>query len=219
MPWRILFGNVMNKRLLFKIGIGIAWAYFSYLMLLITLQYIPIDFEAAFLGIKQDEIKLWHYQIAFFTHVYSSIFSLLLGGLQFSRGIRRSAPKFHRSIGKIYVGIVLFLAGPSGLVMAYYANGGIYAQLSFALLSILWIYFTWRAYVHARQKDWRQHQNFIYRSYALTLSAISLRLFKWMIVGSFALAPMDTYRIVAWLGWLFNWAVAEIIIHYWKREA
>ena len=74
------------------------------------------------------------------------------------------------------------------------------------------MYTTWKAYTYARQRKWAQHYSYIIRSYALTLSAISLRLFKWIIVSTLALPPMDTYQIVAWVGWGFNLLVAEIII-------
>jgi hypothetical protein len=47
------------------------------------------------------------------------------------------------------------------------------------------------------------------RSYALTLSAVTLRLWKWGIVAVFAPPPMDTYRLVAWLGWLGNLLLVE----------
>jgi len=50
------------------------------------------------------------------------------------------------------------------------------------------------------------------RSYALTLSAISLRLFKWGIVSVFELAPMDTYKIVSIIGWTLNLVLVEIYI-------
>ncbi len=189
-------------------------AYFSYLMVLITIQYIPIDLKAAFLQIKQEEIQHFHYQIAFFTHVYTSIFVLLLGLFQFSNFIRTRYRLVHRNMGKAYVGIVLLLSGPSGLVMGYYANGGWFTQISFCLLAIFWMYFTYKAYHFARQRDWTRHRNFMMRSYALTLSAISLRLFKWIIVTLFELPPMDTYYIVAWAGWLVNWGIAEIVIVY-----
>jgi hypothetical protein len=49
-------------------------------------------------------------------------------------------------------------------------------------------------------------------SYALTLSALSLRALKWLLVFLFAPAPMDVYHIVSWLGWTGNLLVAEIII-------
>ena len=98
--------------------------------------------------------------------------------------------------------------------MAYYANGGIYPQISFIFQAILWFYFTFKAYQFAKSKDWIKHKNFMLRSFALTLSAISLRLIKWGIVSTLELPPMDTYRIVAWAGWLVNLAIVEVYIYY-----
>jgi uncharacterized membrane protein len=183
-------------------------------MLLISIQYLPIDFEAAFLQTKQDEIAHLSYQIAFFTHVYTSFFVLVLGGVQFSKRLRTLYPKTHRAVGKLYLGILFFFSAPSGLYMGYHANGGLTAQISFCILGLLWIFFSYKALVFAKNGNWIQHRNFMYRSYALTLSAISLRLFKWLIAVCFGLPPMSTYQIVAWMGWLVNLLIAELLIIY-----
>ena len=45
-------------------------AFFSALMLEITLQYIPIRTDAAFLQIKQEYIDFIPWRIAFFVHVF-----------------------------------------------------------------------------------------------------------------------------------------------------
>jgi hypothetical protein len=213
-----MFGIVMNKSKRIKLLLYLVLGYFSYLMLLITLQYIPINFNAAFLGVKQVEIEHPYYQISFFTHVYTSIFTVFIGFVQFSKTLRNKFPLVHRNIGKCYIGIILIFSGPTGLVMGVHANGGFYSKLSFCILSVLWIFFTLLAYVHARKKNWVLHKNYMYRSYALTLSAVSLRLFKWMIVGAFSLPPMDTYQIVAWLGWVINLLIAEYIIRFNSKK-
>lgn len=197
-----------------KYILWLAYAYFSYLLLLITIQYIPLDFDVAFLRIKQDEVQLVHYKIAFFTHVYTSIFLVALGWMQFSSYIRKKHQKLHKNIGKFYIVIILLFSGPSGLIMSYYANGGIFSQLAFIILSILWMLFTYLSFHYAKKLDFRKHQKFAVRSFALTLSAISLRLFKFIIVFLFHPPPMDAYRIVSWLGWTFNLVVAEILIIY-----
>jgi hypothetical protein len=44
------------------------------------------------------------------------------------------------------------------------------------------------------------------------LSALTLRAWKYGITNSIALPPMDVYRVVAWLGWVGNLIVAEVII-------
>jgi hypothetical protein len=53
----------------------------------------------------------------------------------------------------------------------------------------------------------------MYRSFALTLSAVSLRFIKMVIVALFQLPPMDAYVIAAWSGWTINLLVAEIVLH------
>jgi hypothetical protein len=197
-----------------KYLLWIGYIYFSYLLLLITLQYVPYHTDVAFLRIKQEIIVLNHYKIAFFTHVYTSIFLIIFGAFQFSNYIQKKHIKLHRISGRLYVGILLLLSGPSGLVMSYYANGGLLAQVSFLLLSTFWMLFTFLSLYFILKKQVIKHQKFAIRGFALTLSAISLRLFKYLLVFFFEPLPMDAYRIAAWSGWTFNLLVAEIIIYY-----
>jgi len=196
----------------------ILYLFFCYLMLNITLQYIPYDTDVAFLRIKQDEIGLDYYRIAFFTHVYTSMFALLAGFTQFSSKILQSYPRFHRFSGWLYLLAIIPLSGPSGLIMGYHANGGWSSQLAFCLLAICWIYFSVMALVYAKKKNWTKHRNFMYRSFALTLSAITLRLWRSILVDLFQPAPMDAYRIVAWIGWVLNLMIAEWIIYKKDKE-
>jgi hypothetical protein len=79
------------------------------------------------------------------------------------------------------------------------------------------MYTTWKALSTARSKQFDQHRYWMIRSYALTLSAITLRFWKWLIVGIFEPAPMDVYRIVAWMGWIPNLLLAEFIIYKNKK--
>jgi len=201
-----------NRLLVVKVVLYSCLIYFIYLLCLITAQYIPINYEVAFLNIKQDEIQFTNYKLAFFGHVYSCIVIISLGLSQFSNTIRRQFAYIHKLSGKAYIALVLFIASPSGLIMAYYANGGLIPQISFSILSILWFVFTLKAYQFIIKGDYQKHRNFMIRSYALTLSAVSLRLFKYGIVTIFELPPMDTYRIVSVLGWTINLGVAELII-------
>lgn len=192
----------------------LGYGYFAYLLLLITLQYVPLDYDVAFLRIKQDEIAKNYYKIAFFTHVYSSIFLMVFGAIQFFVKQNQKNKYWHRLSGRFYVFIILALSGPSGLIMSYHANGGWIAKISFLLLSVLWIFFTAKSWLCAMNGDILNHKKFAIRSFALTLSAVSLRLFKYLIVFAFEPAPMDAYRMVAWLGWTVNLLVAETIIYY-----
>ncbi|MBL0020717.1 MAG: DUF2306 domain-containing protein [Bacteroidetes bacterium] len=206
----------LPKRL-FQAALLIAYAYFCWLMLEISLQYIPINTDVAFLRIKQDEIALGYYKIAFFTHVFAAPLCLLAGFTQFSKLIRRKLPKVHRWSGWLYVTSVIGFAAPSGFVMGVHANGGWPSQLAFCLLGALWLIFTILAVKRAAQGDFKAHRAWMIRSFALALSAITLRAWKWILVGLFEPRPMHVYMLIAWLGWTLNLLVAEIIIRKIKQ--
>lgn len=187
-------------------------AFFSLLMARITVEYIPYNTDVGFLQIKQEYIDIDHWRIAFFVHVYMSLWVLLAGFTQFSGYIQSFYPKWHRVFGYIYVLDVVFITGPAGLLMGFYANGGPTSQTAFVVLAVLWIYFTAVALQKARSGDFVGHRDFMIRSFALTVSALTLRAWKWSINNSVELPPMDVYRVVAWLGWVPNLLIAEILI-------
>ena len=117
-------------------------------------------------------------------------------------------------MGAIYIVTVLLLTGPSGLVMGFFANGGPLSVVAFSTLALLWWWFTFKAYTAIRNRDYEAHSKFMYRSFALTLSAVTLRLWKYVIVNYlYEMPPMDLYRLVAWLGWVPNLILAEILIY------
>ena len=117
-------------------------------------------------------------------------------------------------MGAIYIVTVLLLTGPSGLIMGFFANGGPLSVVAFSTLALLWWWFTFKAYTAIRNRDYEAHSKFMYRSFALTLSAVTLRLWKYVIVNYlYEMPPMDLYRLVAWLGWVPNLILAEILIY------
>lgn len=190
----------------------IFYAYLCWLMLEITLQYIPVKLDVAFLAIKQDYIHFLHYRIAFFIHVFSSVFVLLAGFTQFSKYLRKKHPSIHRKIGWMYIICVLVFSAPSGFIIGIYANGGSFSQLAFCILAVLWFLYTYKATTSIAKHQIISHEIWMIRSFSLTLSALTLRAWKYIIVAMFQPRPMDVYQIVAWLGWVLNLVIAEIII-------
>ena len=193
-------------------------AFFSFLMLRIIFLYIPIQNDVAFLQLKQSYIHITEWRIAFFVHVFSSILALLAGFTQFSKWFLKHRPRLHRAMGYMYVVNILMVTGPAGLLMSFYANGGISSRIAFVMLSVLWIGFTAIALYKALQKDFKAHRIFMIRSYALTLSAITLRVWKVLLANYTDIPPMDRYRIIAWLGWVLNLLLAECIIYYYIKK-
>jgi hypothetical protein len=187
--------------------------YTSWLMLLLSLPYTSFDPYVDFLITKQLVYHIRHWRISFYVHVFTSIFVLVTGLFQFSRYFLKIYPGLHRRSGIIYTLIILAFSGPSGLIMGFYANGGTPARISFVLLASLWLFTTFMGWRYALQRKWQLHVAMMTRSYALTLSAISLRCYAYLI-GTFhiPLHPVAAYITISWLSWILNLLIAEIII-------
>jgi len=188
------------------------------LMIKLTLEYFPINSNVAFLRIKQWVFRTYSTPVsnfwytAFYTHVITSTFCLLAGFTQFFKSLFFT--KWHRFFGKFYVIVVLGLAAPSGLIMSFFANGGITSIVAFITLSVLWIFSTIMALVTVKQKKFEKHGAWMIISYALALSALTLRAWKWGFTNLYELdlTPIELYRLVAWLGWVPNLIIALFLI-------
>jgi hypothetical protein len=207
-----------TRKNILKLFLLVLLAFFSFLMLRIILLYIPVQNDVAFLQLKQSYIHITEWRIAFFVHVFSSLLALLAGFTQFSKWLLKHKPRLHRAMGYSYVLNILIVTGPAGLLMSFYANGGVSSRIAFVILSVLWIAFTAIALYKAIKKDFKAHRIFMIRSYALTLSAITLRIWKVLLANYTDLPPVDRYRIIAWLGWVLNLLVAELIIYYYIKR-
>lgn len=167
--------------------------------------------DHGFLLTKTQSTRETIYLPAFYVHVMTGSLVLILGIFQFLKSARRKFPSFHRLAGKVYAFTILIFTAPSGLIMSLYANGGLIAQSGFALLAILWWYFTWQGLGHALTKNWNQHSGFMFRSYSLTFAAVTLRLYSFL----FALAGFrgeDIYNVIVWLSWVPTLLVVELYL-------
>ncbi|WP_341908366.1 DUF2306 domain-containing protein [Fluviicola taffensis] len=191
--------------------IGILYA--SYLLLLLSLPYLDMRRGIDFLKTKQLIYHIKHWRYSFYIHVFTSILVITSGLFQFSKTILTRYTKIHRISGFVYLITTLLISGPAALVMSFYANGGYPAQASFVILSILWLGSTFLAYYFVRKKDYESHGKWMVRSYALTLSAVSLRLYSYLFnVFYFNMDPVDLYILLSWMSWIPNLIIAEILI-------
>lgn len=208
-----------NMRSIFTSSWVIILLCFFLLMLNITLKYVSFESDVAFLQIKQTEVNsVASYLFIFYVHVCTSIFTLLAGFTQFNSAILNTKPIVHRAMGKLYVIVVLFFAAPSGLFIGLFANGGLYSKIAFVILSILWFYYTLKGYLAIKNHQISAHKAFMLRSFAIAFSAITLRLWKVILVYLFHPAPMDVYQIIAWLGWVPNLMLIEYFIFKQKLK-
>ena len=160
------------------------------------------------IGLLTNETFFW----GFYTHITSSLWVLALGMIQFIPYIFRTYPTVHQLVGKIYCISILALAAPSGLVLAYYANGGLPAQVGFSFQCVIWWLSTYQAWQEALRKNWIKHIEMMLISYAVTLAAMSLRGESYLLFYLFHTKPIETYLTVTWFSWTFNIFVAKLLI-------
>lgn len=197
-------------KILNKIGWGI-FVFFAIGVGLYPYGYLLSDTlaENGLLSSKPDLIKeniIWAFQ--FKVHIYLGAVALLTGWSQFIKKWRNKRLNFHRNLGKVYI-IVVLLSGISGLYIAYFAEGGIPAQLGFTGLALSWLYTTIMAYTSIRKKKINDHQKWMIRSYALTFAAVTLRIWLPMFQYGFGMDFISAYVIIAWLCWVPNTIWAE----------
>jgi hypothetical protein len=175
-------------------------------------SYLNFDFSYGFLRLKQQAIATGWYLPAYYAHVLVAALILIIGFLQLHPTLGRKWMPIHRLLGKIYIFGILFFAAPGGLVMSFYINRGPWVLLSFTIQCLLWFYFTAMAYDRIRKKDVASHRAFMWRSFALTFAAITLRIYVFFSSWSFDLTQPVAYATIAWLSWLPNLLIVELYL-------
>ena len=153
-----------------------------------------------------------HSRLGIYAHVFASAVALALGPFQFLTKLRTSRPALHRLSGRIYLGLGVLIGGSAGLFVAFNAFGGSIARAGFVCLAVGWLFSGLKAYQAIRSRDVTCHRRWMVRNFALTLAAVTLRL--WLPGMVISGVSMDVaYPIVAWLCWLPNVIIAEFLFN------
>jgi hypothetical protein len=196
--------------------------YLAFALILIlclgTLQYLNFNSDTAFLHLKQFAVKTGFYLPAFYAHIFGASVILVCGFLQFSKRVYNNRP-LHRTLGKIYVFGVLFFAAPGAYVMTFFIHRGTGVSLSFFIQNTLWISFTIAAWLLIRKRNVGEHVKMMRRSYSLAFAAVTLRFYIWLLsVFGNGVGFEHNYLIIAFLSWVPNLLLAELINHYDRKS-
>jgi hypothetical protein len=148
-------------------------------------------------------------------HIAASAFAMILGAFQFLKVLRQTAPSVHRWMGRAYI-LACVIGGIAGGTIALSSTAGPIAGWGFFLLAVLWAPFTLLAWTSAMRRDFVAHERWMIRSFALTLAAVTLRLYLPM-VGILDMEFLPAYRAIAWFAWVPNLIIAEIWIAMRRR--
>lgn len=153
-----------------------------------------------------------------YAHIFASAVALALGPFQFSEKLRTRRLVLHRWSGRLYLGVGVLVGGFAGLFMAAHAFGGLAARLGFACLALGWLYTGLRAYLAIRARNIISHRRWMVRNFALTFTAVTLRLWLPASMAS-GIAFEIAYPVIAWLCWVPNLLIAELLFNQTHNPA
>jgi predicted membrane protein DUF2306 len=140
-------------------------------------------------------------------HVLFGSIALATAVLQIWPWLRVHHPAWHRRAGRLYVFGGVLPAGAAALVVGAFTPFGPIARASNLLLAVLWLGCTLAGWRMARQRRFADHRRWMIRSFALTASIITNRI--WGAIIGITLAPQleTTFHGD---GVLFSWVVAGL---------
>jgi uncharacterized membrane protein len=183
------------------------------LIVLKAIEYLHPDFTHGFLSDKKIFFDKW-YKYVLYLHIFSAPLTIFSGILQFS--LKRTS-SFHRLSGYVYIIAVVF-ASASGFVMSFYSIGGIISGISFFILSVLWLFFTVKAFTSIKKGNIEQHKIFMTRSFILANSAILLRIFSFLSNTYSDINPATAYVFISWFSWLPWLLLYELSVRFKKEK-
>ncbi|WP_433268028.1 DUF2306 domain-containing protein [Actinosynnema sp. CS-041913] len=181
-------------------------------------RYLTLDKAQSM--VPQPGNHTWHYPILVGHVIFGSI-AILTCVLQIWPWFRQKHPTWHRRVGRIYVFAGVLPAGVMAFAIGIVSPFGPMLQVGNVILSLLWLGTTIAGYRMARRKRYVDHRRWMIRSFALTLSIITNRI--WGVVAAITLTPqLDTTfggseiallytqaGVSAWVGWVLPLLIAE----------
>ncbi len=163
-----------------------------------------------------DDAHFARYIFPLRLHIAGGIGALLAGPWQFSQKLRARALNFHRWLGRFYL-LEVALGSIAGLVMATVSLEGMPAHFGFGILAVLWFFTGLQAYRMVRRGNIEAHRQWLIRNFALSLAAVTLRVYMPLMLAAMHWPFRPSYIAVSWLCWVPNLLIAEWMVHRRQR--
>eukprot|EP01084_Bolivina_argentea_P308993 534431_1 len=173
---------------------------------------------------ENPQIASWQkQQVQFFAHVIGGVTSLLIVPIQlyYLNKVNRNYDDkerarckynfWHKWLGRIYIFGGIGIGGVSSIILAKNTHAGPIAKYGFGSLGVLWMFSGCKAYYYAYFKNWKKHRKWMIRNTAMTMAAVTLRIYSPIAYYVIKADRIKAYRIISWLCWIPNLIFAE----YW----
>jgi len=152
-------------------------------------------------------------------HILPAMLFMVLGPLQFVRGLRAKYPQVHRWSGRIFL-TASAVVGVTGLTMAFGKTiGGLDEKAAIALFGTFFLIALAKALWHALRQEFAQHREWMIRGYAIGLAVATIRpimgtFFAAALLQGHAPEPKEFFGTAFWVGFTLQTIAAEIWINY-----
>lgn len=156
--------------------------------------------------------RFWPHAPWLLAHVVGGTVALVLGPLQFWSSVRLRYRDLHRWSGRLYLGGVA-VAAPSAFYLSFQTSLFGFGVGLFTL-GVLWSAATALAYVAIRNGQVKAHREWMIRSYVLTFTFVSFRL--WLMLASMLELgePRDVFPAVGWMSFVVPLFVTEVVLRW-----
>lgn len=203
------------------------WYVFWFVFVAATIYFLLDSLGDVLAPDLQPGSTFWNRMIWYVGHAVIASPILLIAPLQFLPGLRRSRPRIHRWLGRIFFASCI-LAGLSGIYLGstLFLPG---SRIPLTLLATLWIVFAAIAWQAARRRDFVNHRRFAIRAFALGGAFVWVRLINQAQGDLFAFMPTEDLQettkewltlflpIVITEAWLTWWPVASKVFGKARR--
>jgi uncharacterized membrane protein len=152
-------------------------------------------------------------------HILPGMLFMVLGPLQFVRGLRAKYPQVHRWSGRIFLAASAVI-GVTGLTLAFGKTiGGVDEKAAVTLFGSFFLIALAKGLWHTLRREFAQHREWMIRGYAIGLAVAAVR----PIMGTFFAAavlhghqpqPREFFGTAFWIGFTLQMIAAEIWINY-----
>jgi uncharacterized membrane protein len=153
------------------------------------------------------------------THILPAMLFMILGPLQFVRGLRSRHPQVHRWSGRIFLAASA-VVGVSGLKLAFGKTiGGLDEKAAITLFGTFFLISLAKALWHALRREFAQHREWMIRGYAIGLAVATIRpimgtFFAVALMSGHKPQPAEFFGTAFWIGFTLQSIAAEIWINY-----
>ncbi|MGR7027126.1 DUF2306 domain-containing protein [Geodermatophilus sp. URMC 62] len=199
-----------------RTGRRVAYGFLSLTAVAVAVLFVTPYLVSASAGLAPDYAEQGSaVSLVFLVHVVTGGLALLLAPLQIAARVRARSPRLHRVAGRVVLGAIA-VAGCTSLAIAPFTTGGPVAGVGFGTTGIVWLVCAAAAFRAIRRRDVAGHRRWAVRTFALTYTAVTLRLLHVPLTAVLVVLGTDVgvaddraYATLALVSWVIDLAVAE----------